>query len=342
MSDTFLRATAARAADYSIPSFPLSFATISAEFETAERLLIVDNQDPATIAAAHEAISRRIGEWPCWSRSTRWVSYHSDILTKDQCAAVRNAVDFHLNEPASQVKGAADGGLEFQLNLSSFELGELIGEQALSGIFALAEAHYKSLRPRALARHQFHSPECCWIFARRYTADTRPWFAFHFDWAIVTCNIALTSDDGHEGGRLLAVTLDGVQRIPRTEGSATLHGHAVPHAVTRMTQGSRYSLLLFFGEPCGGKYEAEKQTSPHQLVLCEPATLRELYADGQCHCDGCGESVVCLAERHNFRGLWHCVVGCEFDLCDRCRCLKRHICSWRRRKRMRRCAVSVH
>ena len=46
--------------------------------------------------------------------------------------------------------------------------------------------------------------------------------------------------------RLLGVLDGNVQPIARGEGGATVHTSKLLHAVTRMTGGTRYSLIAFF------------------------------------------------------------------------------------------------
>ena len=84
------------------------------------------------------------------------------------------------------------------------------------------------------------------MFVRRYSVDTRPWNPFHTDAYELTANIALSPDDAHGGGVLLGVYDGQVQPILRGEGGATVHSSKLLHAVSRMTTGTRYSLILFF------------------------------------------------------------------------------------------------
>ena len=83
-------------------------------------------------------------------------------------------------------------------------------------------------------------------FIRRYSADTRPFNPFHQDSSRITVNVALSDDAAHVGGRLLGVYGGKVHTIERTEGTATVHSSELLHAVTSMTSGARYSLILFF------------------------------------------------------------------------------------------------
>lgn len=89
------------------------------------------------------------------------------------------------------------------------------------------------------------------IFVRRYTPDTRPWFPFHRDRSELTVNVALADDALHEGGRLICLLDGAVKCVERTEGMATVHPSSFMHAVSRMTSGARYSLIIFMGRSEG-------------------------------------------------------------------------------------------
>ena len=82
-------------------------------------------------------------------------------------------------------------------------------------------------------------------FVRRYSHDTRPYNPFHQDRFALTINVALSADDDHGGGCLLGVWNGQIARIERAEGEATMHSSELVHAVTMMTHGVRYSLILF-------------------------------------------------------------------------------------------------
>ena len=63
----------------------------------------------------------------------------------------------------------------------------------------------------------------------------------------LTVNVALSSDAAHGGGRLLGIFQGRVHRLEREEGCATVHPSTMMHAVSRMTHGARYALIVFFG-----------------------------------------------------------------------------------------------
>ena len=85
---------------------------------------------------------------------------------------------------------------------------------------------------------------CIWHTHMRLLARARQ--------ASVTVNVALTADAASGGGRLLGVYGRAVREIARGEGDATVHSSALLHGVTRMTHGTRYSMIMFFSSGCSG------------------------------------------------------------------------------------------
>ena len=83
-------------------------------------------------------------------------------------------------------------------------------------------------------------------FVRRYSADTRPLNPFHRDRYRVTINVALSAHEDHGGGHLLGVFDGQIHRMDRSEGDATVHNSDLVHAVSAVTSGTRYSLIMFF------------------------------------------------------------------------------------------------
>ena len=95
-----------------------------------------------------------------------------------------------------------------------------------------------------------------YIFARRYSSQSRPWFPLHPDSAAITVNVALSDDAEHTGGRLVGLYDGRIQTLERAEGEAVVHTSALIHGVTRMSEGVRYSLILFFTDAAAGSEEA--------------------------------------------------------------------------------------
>ena len=108
------------------------------------------------------------------------------------------------------------------------------------------------------------------LFVRRYSLETRPWIAFHPDAYELTLNVALSADADHSGGRLLAVCDGHVQSITRAEGEATVHSSKLLHAVSRMSGGTRYSLIAFFDRrERAGRHDRWTQPSAGGDAACE-------------------------------------------------------------------------
>ena len=95
-----------------------------------------------------------------------------------------------------------------------------------------------------------------YIFARRYSRQSRPWFPLHPDSAAITVNVALSDDAEHTGGRLVGLYDGRIQTLERAEGEAVVHTSALIHGVTRMSEGVRYSLILFFTDAAAGSEDA--------------------------------------------------------------------------------------
>ena len=181
------------------------------------------------------------------------------LLGGDACAALRHAVD------NKTVNSARDDYVDHllarpfasQLDLDRSSLEALIGSDAVSALYALPDAfwqaRYEDDEDGEAAGEddedgeddEEDEPEVE-ISVRGYTPEVRPWIPFHADRAYATVNIALSNDDEHSGGHLLAIFDDAVQAIKRREGEATVHGPPLLHAVSRVAVGARYSLIMFF------------------------------------------------------------------------------------------------
>lgn len=69
---------------------------------------------------------------------------------------------------------------------------------------------------------------------------------FHRDGNDWTVNVALCDDAEFEGGRLMVLNDGRLSIVERSEGQATCHPGSAFHAVSAITSGTRYSLILFF------------------------------------------------------------------------------------------------
>jgi len=329
MSASFLVAMDGRSADERLPALSATYAALAAGLPPLMRRLLVNNADPATInlhdvLEAIEVIGTR-GEHA--SRHCRGVHDAPGLLSSAACRSLRDAVDAASFDTLDSV----DGQLEFQLSLETAKLRSLVGDAEWDKLLSVAASSHAKLvapdvRQQASKLPGFEalgfaspcsdfSPRPYDIFVRKYSASTRPWLKFHYDRATLTMNVALSDDGAHTGGDLLAIANGQIRRYTRAEGTAIVHSSSLMHAVTRMRAGSRYSLIIFFGNIC--------PSASHRMILCSSATMSVLYADdvyeGGYHCDMCGQHSEEAIEDTNEDPRWfHCSEWCDYDLCGDC------------------------
>jgi hypothetical protein len=159
------------------------------------------------------------------------------VLTQDECSKLRTFVRKQIkNDGIDQVDGCPD----WQVNISEKKLIRIIGKDARDRLWKV---------PSILDPDEASGAECfdrVGIFIRMYQRGTRPWMPFHRDGNQWTVNVALNRSDEFAGGRLLALHNHQMQVIERDEGDATCHDDSVFHAVSAITEGTRYSMILFF------------------------------------------------------------------------------------------------
>ena len=326
------------------PAEPLAgtYAALRDKMPAIERALVVDNArtEPFSAAELIEALGLTDTERDWETRLCRAddIQHVDSALSPAECGALRAAVDAaalsgkavvgHGSAAPSYVdtedgwQAEADGGGRqdfMQLALTRETLSDIIGEDAVGRLWALAAtrshraaaavavaaaAAVSAEETAAVAAEEPHN-----IFARRYTPLRGvPWCPFHHDVSRCTVNVALSEDAAHGGGRLLVVYDGQVQRVERGEGCATVHPSSLLHAVSRMTRGVRYSLIIFSGQIC--------PHSDHTMEILDGDRMRVLYpeAEGSYHCDGCGASAAALG----FADMHHCSGGCHYALCAAC------------------------
>jgi hypothetical protein len=194
--------------------------------------------------------------------STRRVLRRRGAIDAAGCAALRRAVDAQRDVTRDSVDNMA----QHQLNIDADRLTALIGRPQVLALFRMADELLATQRAEANARAEAtgRAPSAATLeatdaaeggfnvdgFVRRYTRETRAWIGFHHDVSTCTINVALSSDAEHAGGRLHAIIGDGERArhttIAREEGEAAAHGEDIMHAVSAMSSGTRYSLILFF------------------------------------------------------------------------------------------------
>lgn len=100
----------------------------------------------------------------------------------------------------------------------------------------------------------------CTAFVRRYSPETRPRLPFHVDKCQVSVSVNLSPADDYEGGDLLLFAHNALQRATREQGRATVHDANVAHAISDLTSGTRWSLVLFCDDPRGPFPDEDWQT----------------------------------------------------------------------------------
>lgn len=179
---------------------------------------------------------------PALDTTSADVAHVLGVIPPAYCAFLRAAFDAAY--PGTRDRGGVnevaadsiDALPDHQLDLSTDRLVALIGADAVNAVLALP-SRIGDCGPLSIRE----------IFVRRYScAPSRPWLPFHGDRARTTANISLSDPESHTGGCLLAAIDGAIVAIPRAEGQATVHNSALLHGVSKLTSGSRYSLLIFF------------------------------------------------------------------------------------------------
>jgi hypothetical protein len=239
-----------------------AFAPILDKMNAVVKRLLVEHADPASISV-DELLTAIKRNTPASRRaaSDGDVMELPGILSAEACATLRTAVD----RDQSMLIDTVDGGPEHQLTLSRDELERLLGGDVCRQLWkAPCEYHRWRRAARAAAWAEDGDTTCAGsslppvtdveadkeartlreAFVRRYSMDTRPFIPFHPDAYELTVNIALSSDEAHSGGQLIGLFSGQVRALVRREGDATVHSSQLLHAVSRMTSGVRYSLIL--------------------------------------------------------------------------------------------------
>jgi len=240
----------------------------------SERQLLVHAAPPETVSAdtlirelalTKESLTfdRRVREMLTSGQDVAILSQPT-VLGAEACAALTRAVD----EGASLRHGGTDGMPEHTLHLDRTRLEALIGRDAADALWALpvryrrqaaaaraaasadgadaADGANTEADGHAHAEADGGETRIVEIFIRRFSAATRPWIKMHADVAAVTVNVALTSEQDSPGGSLLTVYDGAVRAVDRRAGDATVHPSSLLHGVSRMHEGERYTLILFF------------------------------------------------------------------------------------------------
>ena len=168
-----------------LASLPQPFGTLASQMPPIEAEVLLNNANLDAVGSTDllAELQETLQGWPGQPGQLMHVPY---VLSADECANLRDVVDGALDDPRRRMlqrQGLVDGAPEFQQNISDDQLASLIGEDAVGRVWQLAACMYRQARPGALdalcaemGADVPSCPACWWIYIRRYTPDTRPWF----------------------------------------------------------------------------------------------------------------------------------------------------------------------
>ncbi|EKX36258.1 hypothetical protein GUITHDRAFT_117613 [Guillardia theta CCMP2712] len=206
------------------------------------------------LRAIHVPDGDRVKAGKALIRKSMGVASLPAFLPADKCARVRE----HIGRT---VKGdtidSVDHCPEFQVSLSREQLSSLLEPHVVAALWALPtvfleeQASAAALAEAVSRLTERELEERGWkgrvgIFGRKYEDGGRTHLGFHIDTNRVTINISLSPQSSHLGGNLLFLSGQALQLVRRDEGELSIHRGDVAHAVTKMQEGVRYSVILFF------------------------------------------------------------------------------------------------
>ena len=107
----------------------------------------------------------------------------------------------------------------------------------------IGQAAAERLRQRLLEERSDIALTNFQIYIRKYDPATRQSLAPHEDRSLVSFTAALNAD--YEGGEFVTITAENEsQSIPLLAGDAVAFGGSVLHAITPVTAGTRYSIVM--------------------------------------------------------------------------------------------------
>ena len=168
------------------------------------------------------------------------------ILTREECHILQDYLLANVEQELG--RDNVDQCADWQVNITEDDLAALIGQAAMDRLYQVPSL--LDNESRQSTTDTTTSFERVGIFVRVYERSLhgRPWMPFHSDGNSFTVNVALNDDTDYQGGTLLALTGGKLCAIHRQQGDATCHKGSVYHAVSAMTSGRRYSMILFFHE----------------------------------------------------------------------------------------------
>ena len=166
-----------------LAGLPLEFAEQATRMAPVLRRLLVANAPPsqasarAVLRASGLPLDDQTAAWRDLARPSSELLMRAPALDAAACAALRAATDEAcVTEGGAASEDSVDGLREYQLNLTSSQLGAIVGASALRELTVELPARFLTVSaapgappPAPLRPYQ--------IFARRYSATTRPWLS---------------------------------------------------------------------------------------------------------------------------------------------------------------------
>ena len=180
------------------------------------------------------------------------------FLTKEECYKLRKDADTKFNIPVNHGKGyrtldTVDMEYDYQIDYTFEGLKKIIGKKA-DKIYELPyllniPKKYTFYLENELGNKKIKEKYKDNIIVRRYKPGERTKLDWHVDTeeiSDVTINVSLSDPKEYKGGELM-VNLDDKREVSwkRKMGNATIHLFDVLHKVNEVTEGVRYSLIIF-------------------------------------------------------------------------------------------------
>jgi hypothetical protein len=200
----------------------------------AVRRFLLEHADPASASAAELELIRCHGSS---GKAEGRLLTQDAVLDIEQCETLRRYAEAHIT---SVVPDTVDDLPEYQVNLTEGDLQHLVGRDSAKTLLRM---------PEAISAPAGEMADRIEVFLRKYSPRTRPFIAFHSDICSYTVNVALNDAESVDGGKLLVLYDGALREVSRRPGTATVHAGDLVHGVSRIGQGERYALILFFDYP---------------------------------------------------------------------------------------------
>lgn len=197
------------------------------------------------------------------SKCTGWECKHIitnvPFLNEEECYKLRKDADAKFNIPVNHGKGyrtldTVDMEYDYQIDYTFEEFKKIVGKKA-DKIFELPyllniPKKYTFYLDNEHKNKEIEEKYKDNIIVRRYKPGERTNLDWHIDTeeiSDITINVSLSDPTNEYKGGELMVNLDDKREVPwkRKMGHATIHRFDVLHKVNNVTEGTRYSLIIF-------------------------------------------------------------------------------------------------